>query len=113
MSPSWLLADWPARPPLFIDSNVFRVAEPAAGDETHPSFCRLLARSSRRQMCVAHQHHAKSSRGADFDANLSICHHTHGDTAAALQYLAHIDCYPSKSNPSMRRVTLIPSKTLD
>jgi hypothetical protein len=73
----------------------FRVAEPAAGDETHP--CRLWARSSRRQMCVAHQHHAKSSRGADFGANLSICHHTHDDTAAALQCLAHIDCYRSKS----------------
>ena len=39
-------------PPLFMRSKVFRVAEPAAGDETHPSFCRLLARSSRTQMCV-------------------------------------------------------------
>src|SRR5690242_21276972 len=39
-----------------IQANVFRVAEPAAGDETHPSCCRLLARSSRRQMCAAHQH---------------------------------------------------------
>src|SRR6516165_6526765 len=27
---------WPL---CFIDSNVFRVAEPAAGDETHPSCC--------------------------------------------------------------------------
>jgi hypothetical protein len=66
-------------PPLFMYSNVFRVPEPAAGDETHPSCCRLLARSSRRQMCVAHQRHAKSSRGADFGANLSIYHHTHGE----------------------------------
>jgi hypothetical protein len=32
-------------------------------------------------MCVAHQHHAKSSRGADFGANLSICHHTRGEMA--------------------------------
>jgi hypothetical protein len=78
--PKWQACELDAsHSPNVTDSNVFRVAEPAAGDETH---CRLLARSSRRQMCAAHQHHAKSSRGADFGANLSICHHTHGDCQA-------------------------------
>ena len=60
--------------------------EAAAGDE-RDFWCLVWARNNRRQMCAAHQHHVTSSRGADFGANLSICHHTRDDTGAALQYL--------------------------
>jgi hypothetical protein len=69
--------------------------EAAAGDE-RDSCCLLWARNNRRQMCAAHQHHVTSNHGADFGANLSICHHTRDDIDAALQCLAHTDCNRSK-----------------